>query len=883
MRLNECLLVGFVLLLGEGVMADEFPKAGEWACSRANGGQDARSRCKGSITKPRIAWKHFVGSIDTFLVVEPRKGDSATIVPAPSGQTSSEDQDARWGIAPTAGEIEGRVQPVYRTDCVTYADALPDTPGLEKLEFESGFAKPTVNGQWQPCTGSCFAWKDGAWAKVWETQPIDMLFQPLPVVGDFDGDGKLEVAIVPWYELLILDAHTGQVKDRCKFTEGRSYGFFGVYDLDRDGKSEFVVQADFAKHVDVLGYRDGKLSLLWQKNIEMGFDNPRMVLNVGPDPVADVDGDGKLEVLINLYNGCGDGRRHITVHDGITGRTKADLADLYLDGIADVDGDGVPELLVTRASGSGEPEFGPISVISLKGGSTRTLWTRESAGWQKWDRPLPMYVNSASTLGRRDVLYRSVAGHASVVLREPVGHDVRLSPASWNGKGFEERTKVTGPGLEALAIDDKGDLLARCSTAPDGRAEVKADSGQCRVLRSAPRSPATGPVVVVRDSVEKLPVVLAQGAGEEIVAFHSTADGATRELWRKPGRGQSAAWPGQVDGPVTADLRGDGHRQIIYATASPSGCGRLAAMDLKGREIWHHDFPAIPGRAPAWNVGGVILWQVGHFTDKRRQDVLVTIRRSLMHSEETLLLSGIDGKEIWHRDHEISTRGVGGTPFAIADFDGDELDDAASLHPSIFYILDGATGKDIIAMDTTWDEVPAKPVYWGLPVAVDLANDGKPNVFFGTARASMTGLIRPDGKLAWWDAMDRSPNCLPAFGDFDGDGRTEAICVGVADDGIRCYDAATGKIEWALPMPAQGAIAGTASADLNSDGRDEALFTLGKTLYCLGASPNGHEGRLLWQLALPAPAGPPTIADVDGKGTASILVACNDGNVYCVH
>src|SRR5207247_1954712 len=139
------------------------------------------------------------------------------------------------------------------------------------------------------------------------------------------------------------------------------------------GKREFVVQSDFAKHVDVLGYRDGKLSLLWQREIEMDFSNPQKILRAGPDPVADVDGDGRPEVLINLYNGDGDGRWHITVHDGITGAVKADLPDEYLDGLLDVDGDGTSELLTTRTTGGGAPAYGTLAVRRLQAGRARPL------------------------------------------------------------------------------------------------------------------------------------------------------------------------------------------------------------------------------------------------------------------------------------------------------------------------------------------------------------------------------------------------------------------------------------------------------------------------------------------------------------------------------
>ena len=302
---------------------------------------------------------------------------------------------------------------------------------------------------------------------------------------------------------------------------------------------------------------------------------------------------------------------------------------------------------------------------------------------------------------------------------------------------------------------------------------------------------------------------------------------------------------------------------------------------LSNHEIWHHDFPTIPGTPPIWNTGGLVMWQAGHFTDRRRQDVLVTVRRSMMHSEETLLLSGRDGKELWRRVRQINNRGVGGTPFAIADYDGDGLDDIACLHPSEFYLLNGATGRDILAKPATWEGVPAKPVYWGVPIAGDFDGSGKASLLFATLRRTMIGRIRTDGALVWWDALDAATTCLPAIGDFTGHGRKDMVGLGFAD-GLRCYDAETGKILWRLPSPTDQTACELASADIDGDGRDEVLLTAATTLYCVGSSPDGTQGTVRWKLDLHTPLGPPMIADTEGDGKASILVVGADGNVYCV-
>ena len=321
--------------------------------------------------------------------------------------------------------------------------------------------------------------------------------------------------------------------------------------------------------------------------------------------------------------------------------------------------------------------------------------------------------------------------------------------------------------LEGLGIDQEGALLARCVTRPGQTAQVTAAEGTLRAVSSRRLALSPGTVVVARPK-GAAPTLLVQGYGEELVAFAAPAQGQPAvEVRRWKGRGQSTNWPGQMLGPVLADLTGDGRRQCLYATAAPDGGARLVAEELDGREAWHHDFPRFPGDAPVWNIGGLILWQAGFFTDPARQDVIVTLRRSIMHSDETYLLSGRDGHEIWHRDHQLYDRGAGGQPFAIADYDADGLDEACSLYPDLFYILEGADGQDYLT--------PKQGPYWGQPIAGDWESTGRPTVFFATERASLTGLYRINGSLAWLDAQDKRPSSLAAFGDLDGDGQLEAI------------------------------------------------------------------------------------------------------------
>ena len=101
---------------------------------------------------------------------------------------------------------------------------------------------------------------------------------------------------------------------------------------------------------------------------------------------------------------------------------------------------------------------------------------------------------------------------------------------------------------------------------------------------------------------------------------------------------------------------------------------------------------------------------------------------------------------------------------------------------------------------------------------------------------------------------------------------------------------ASGKLKWTIPNP-QGAnanltnpadeVRGTASADLDGDGRDEALVVAENTLYCLGTSKDGSKGEVRWKIKFPTTVGPNS-GHTYNSGTVSVLVAGEDGFVYCL-
>src|SRR5688572_22321080 len=70
---------------------ERFPKAGEWPAFRRTGTLEAHSPLKGNITNPGIAWKQFVGALESRMVVESSGGTAKLNFPGDEIKLSGAD------------------------------------------------------------------------------------------------------------------------------------------------------------------------------------------------------------------------------------------------------------------------------------------------------------------------------------------------------------------------------------------------------------------------------------------------------------------------------------------------------------------------------------------------------------------------------------------------------------------------------------------------------------------------------------------------------------------------------------------------------------------------------------------------------------------------
>ncbi|BCM92967.1 desiccation/radiation resistance protein [Abditibacteriota bacterium] len=184
---------------------------------------------------------------------------------------------------------------------------------------------------------------DGRGAVVWRF-PLSQEATAGPALGDVDGDGTLDIVVAVENVVLCLNAR-GALKWRVeipgKQDDGENVKVEAsptIADLDGDGRAEILV-----------GATDGKLHCLNFQGKESWSVTTKSWI-VGGTAVADINGDGQKEVIFGSYD-----RNLYCV--GANGRLKwkygADVGDWVGSSpvIGDVDGDGVVEILFVSDDG----------------------------------------------------------------------------------------------------------------------------------------------------------------------------------------------------------------------------------------------------------------------------------------------------------------------------------------------------------------------------------------------------------------------------------------------------------------------------------------------------------------------------------------------------
>ncbi len=204
----------------------------------------------------------------------------------------------------------------------------------------------------------------------WEHRATSTL-SGTPVLGDVDGDGRKDVVVrsdAGWLEVL---GPTGAKVKGWPVPAGGPSGFYPflprVDDLNSDGEKEIIVGAPSTNSLAIMS-KNGKIS----KNFEIkGYVHDQV-------RVADVNGDGFPDLVYGRSDGkldVVDVRKTMARSDGkkvsFPGWPKKVGDHIYgMPQVADIDGDGKSDIIFTSWNSRGEGlETGTLGVVDLEGRS----------------------------------------------------------------------------------------------------------------------------------------------------------------------------------------------------------------------------------------------------------------------------------------------------------------------------------------------------------------------------------------------------------------------------------------------------------------------------------------------------------------------------------
>ncbi|MBM3239236.1 PQQ-like beta-propeller repeat protein [Candidatus Poribacteria bacterium] len=741
-------------------------------------------------------------------------------------------------------------------------------PGQQILLVTSGKQAPP---QFPPSTGG----GKGGWethghimllqfdgetiSPLWDFEPTEYAIEyPATLIGDLMGRGRLHAVVDSWCHVWNVDLSTGELVSHTTWNpEGanqRHYGWNQLVDVFGDGRLDFV-NVSLTKHVDVLCCdENGKLSLAWTNGWPDPVTTEARSLVCPVDPIADVDGDGRKELVVGVFDGLVDNRWHLYAYDGATGELKAEALDL------------VPLASVSLRDSGGDIMFCARSTTNVREpGEGYEVWHIRAGQWEQlWvSTDAPFLLTAVPSEERLAV------GFNGLNVRRAVTADV-------DGDGRMEFFTQQQGIVQAWGLDDAGKIVKK--------------PGQPPAAAPGPQLPPL-PQLQGRMATYLLAADVRRSGRNHLLLYDNTNVTALilegdSPVARDEGLNLRRGFIFQsLELPIVCQLLGDERQFILVAGRESDQNLFIEARQLQpdatdsSSILWHFTLKDSQGCGQYLQA---IYFIVGHFTGGPHFDVFTY---STKPGARAYVLDGRTGQPLWERQEipgiERHFQAMGGRT-AVWDYDNDGEDDLLFCCPDYYCVADGKTGELHVG-PVFLPDITGRWAAYSSPTV--LTQEGQPPIIYlGGAYESRTS-IQPDGKKGLWSeflSTDQwrfaassyhhfSEGLLPPCGE-----RGWRVVMAQVDGKLICFDATTGQHTWEISLTT--APSAIVTGDVDGDGRDEFLFG-GQDGNLYVYRDVGDHPEEVWRKGFDGPVGTPLLADINGDGRSEIIVSIGDGNV----